>query len=108
VRVNGEPTSYVGAAWRAAASRLLDDLVSVARGHGVSLADFDRVTDLPEACLDALAPEMAPRRRQVPRQHHGRSGYRDAGARRRRSRGTGPDVAPRRAAGLGAAARCTR
>jgi hypothetical protein len=52
---------YVSTSWRAAASRLLGDLVTVATRHGISLDDFDCVTDLPQACLDALAPAYRPR-----------------------------------------------
>ncbi|MDV9195538.1 hypothetical protein [Streptomyces sp. Wh19] len=35
-----------------AATRLLDTLLDAASEHGVSLHDFDFVTDLPGACLD--------------------------------------------------------
>jgi len=54
---------YVNEAWREAARRLLGDLVAVADRHGVRLRDFDRVTDLPQACVDALAPAYRPRPR---------------------------------------------
>jgi hypothetical protein len=67
---------YVSAEWRAAASRLLGDLVSVAKRHGVSMSDFDRVTDLPQACLDALAPAYRPRRRPSLRRINGGYGGR--------------------------------
>jgi excisionase family DNA binding protein len=68
---------YVNEAWREAAKRLLGDLVAVADRHGITLRDFDRVTDLPQACLDALAPAYRPRpkpqlravSRRLPAQH---------------------------------------
>ncbi|MFE6692295.1 MULTISPECIES: hypothetical protein [Terrabacteria group] len=33
---------------------LLEDLLAVADRHGVTLEDFDWVTDLPGACVDAV------------------------------------------------------
>jgi len=45
----------VSKAARIAAFYLLDDLVAVARQHGVRLADFDECTDLPAACLKVAA-----------------------------------------------------
>lgn len=39
---------------RADATALLEDLVSAAAPHGVTLADFDWVTGLPEACVDVI------------------------------------------------------
>jgi hypothetical protein len=39
---------------RAAATALLDDLLATAARHGVALADFDLVVDLPGGCLDVV------------------------------------------------------
>lgn len=39
---------------RAAATALLADMLTAAEEHGVTLDDFDWVTDLPGACLDVV------------------------------------------------------
>jgi hypothetical protein len=39
---------------RAAATALLTDLLTAAGTHGITLADFDWVSDLPAACLDVV------------------------------------------------------
>jgi hypothetical protein len=39
---------------RAAALELLRDLLAAAAQHGVGLGDFDRVVDLPAACVDVV------------------------------------------------------
>ena len=40
---------------QAAATALLIDLLAAASRHGLTLDDFDWVTDLPGACLDVTA-----------------------------------------------------
>lgn len=41
---------------RTRATALLEDLLAAAARHGVGLADFDWVADLPGACVDVMAP----------------------------------------------------
>lgn len=40
---------------RTRATALLEDMLAAAERHGVTLADFDWVADLPGACLDVMA-----------------------------------------------------
>ncbi|MBU3863784.1 hypothetical protein KN815_06715 [Streptomyces sp. 4503] len=47
----GDP---VTAAQRAVATGLLVDMLNAAERHGVTLADFDAVVDLPGGCLDVV------------------------------------------------------
>ncbi|MFE5122152.1 hypothetical protein [Streptomyces sp. NPDC056669] len=51
VRRYGAP---VAAAEHSAATALLVDLLEAAERHGVTLADFDGVVDLPGGCLDVV------------------------------------------------------
>ncbi|WP_448332680.1 hypothetical protein [Streptomyces sp. DSM 41534] len=44
----------VTAAQRAAATALFVDMLKAAERHGVTLADFDAVVDLPGGCLDVV------------------------------------------------------
>lgn len=46
---------------RAAATALLDDLLSAAARHGVTLADFDWVTGLPDTCVDVVLQQARKR-----------------------------------------------
>ncbi|MFB7225629.1 hypothetical protein [Streptomyces sp. NPDC056227] len=42
------------------AAALLRDLLATAARHGVTLADFDGVVDLPGGCLDAVVARSVP------------------------------------------------
>lgn len=44
---------------RAAATALLADMVAAAHRHGVTLADFDGVVDLPGGCVDVTLARKA-------------------------------------------------
>ena len=51
VRRFGEPMTPTE---QRAATELLTDLVAAAQRHGLTLGDFDAVTDLPGACVDVV------------------------------------------------------
>lgn len=65
VALPGTPAERVAAVYRfgtpagpavtAEAVALLEALLAAAAGHGVTLADFDWVIDLPGGCLDVMA-----------------------------------------------------
>lgn len=44
---------------RDAATRLLADMVAAAHRHGVTLADFDMVVNLPGGCVDVILARKA-------------------------------------------------
>ncbi|WP_432077797.1 hypothetical protein [Streptomyces sp. YPW6] len=62
--ISGTPAERVAAVRRygipagpvvvAQAVSLLESLLAAAAGHGVALADFDNVIDLPGGCLDVM------------------------------------------------------
>ncbi|WP_127468699.1 hypothetical protein [Streptomyces sp. B27] len=58
----------VGPEVTARAVSLLESLLAAATAHGVSLADFDAVIDLPGGCLDVMVGKA----RQAERAERGR------------------------------------
>ncbi|WP_103512932.1 hypothetical protein [Streptomyces sp. SM13] len=56
-----------GPAVEAQAVALLESLLAAAAGHGVTLADFDDVIDLPGGCLDVMVGKARRFERDVER-----------------------------------------